>query len=104
MTQPLLELQRARKRLDAFCRLRAVSQGAGSQWRLDAAGNELVLSAADAGGGPVLRLRFEGGRWMVSVPAGGQWRPYPPLPEAAGIESIMHELEQAPLHIHWTSM
>jgi hypothetical protein len=48
-----------------------------------------------------LRLHLENGRWLLSVPSAGGWQPYPPRPEAAGIEAVIDELEQAPLHVHW---
>ena len=103
MTTSELEVQRARRYLADFCRRRNTLAGAG-QWRLSEQDDALVVDELESPGGrrsPVLRLRFERGRWFLEVPAAGGWRPYPPRPEAPGIEVVVNELEQAPLHVHW---
>jgi hypothetical protein len=107
MNLSLLELQRARKRLEAFCRQRNWSGKAGSEWHLSQHDSEFLISEYSAGNAkhaaiPLLRLCFDKGRWLLSVSsADGRWRAYPPRPEVNSIESVIEELEQAPLHVHW---
>jgi hypothetical protein len=103
VTTSELEVQRARRCLADFCRRRNTLPGVG-RWRLNERDDGLVvdeLESPDGRRSPVLRLRFEGGRWFLDVPAAGGWRPYPPRPEASSIEVVVNELEQAPLHVHW---
>lgn len=107
MNPSLLELRRARKRLEAFCRKRSSSGRAGPTWWLSQNDSAFVISEHTPGRAehevvPVLRLCFDDGRWLLSVPAAaGRWRAYPPRPEAETIDSVIDELEQAPLHVHW---
>lgn len=99
-----LELQRARKQLEAFCRQRNRSGMVGSEWCLSQHGSEFLISEYGARhkAAPVLRLRFDDGRWFLSVPlAGDRWQAYAPRPEACSIDAVIKELEQAPLHVHW---
>ncbi|MCG6866561.1 MAG: DUF3024 domain-containing protein [Thiogranum sp.] len=104
MTTSVLELQRARNQLATFCRRRnRLSRGV-REWRVSEDGGEFVIAEVDtrnAHSSPLLRLHFENGRWLLAVPAAGGWQPYPPRPEVAGIEAVIDELEQAPLHVHW---
>ena len=104
MTTLVLELQRARNQLVTFCRQRnALSRGV-REWRVSEDSGGFVVTEVDtrnAHSSPVLRLHLENGRWLLSVPSAGGWQPYPPRPEAAGIEAVIDELEQAPLHVHW---
>jgi hypothetical protein len=102
MTIAVLELQRARKHLEAFCRRRNALSNSGSQWRLNHNSGGFVLIRGDAGAASAaVKLQFAAGRWLLSVPAAGGWQPYPPRPEAEDIKSVIDELEQAPLHVHW---
>jgi hypothetical protein len=97
-----LELQRARRHLEDFCRRRNALSNSGSEWCLSQAGGGFLLSQACGDTvTDVLRLQFTAGRWLLSMPAAGGWRPYPPRPEVEDIESVVAELEQAPLHVHW---
>jgi hypothetical protein len=100
MSHTVLELQRARRELERFCRRRNALRGGGTRWRLQRTGEDWFIQGPP-GGGPLLRLRFAQGCWLVFVPAGEGWRPYPPLPEATGVAAVIGELEQAPLHVHW---
>ena len=107
MNPSLLELRRARKRLEAFCRERNYSGRAGPTWCLSQNDTAFVISERTPGCAeheavPVLRLCFDDGRWFLSVPtAAGRWRAYPPRPEADSIDVVIEDLEQAPLHVHW---
>lgn len=99
-----LDWQRARNCLAACCHRRnALARGVG-EWRVREDREGFVISEHDVARRrqqPVLKLRFEHGRWLLSVPVAGGWSPYPPCPEAAAIETVVGELEQAPLHVHW---
>ena len=103
----LLELQRARKCLENFCRQRNGSGRLGPQWCLSQDGSEFTISEYSAGNAkhmvtPLLQLCFEGGRWLLFVSsADGRWQAYAPRPEVNSIESVIEELGQAPLHVHW---
>lgn len=101
MPHAVLELQRARRELERFCHRRNASTGGDVAWRLVRAGNDWFIHGPLGGGGPLLRLRFADDRWLVFVPAGEAWRPYPPLPEATAVTAVIDELEQEPLHVHW---
>lgn len=104
MTTPVLELQRARKQLATFCRQRNTLSRGVREWCVSEECGGFVIAEVDtrnAHSSPVLRLHFENGRWLLSVPSAGGWQPYSPRPEAAGIEAVIDEIEQAPLHVHW---
>jgi hypothetical protein len=103
MNLSFLELQRARKRLESFCQQRNGSGSVGPKWCLSQNQSELLIGESTAGGTQILlRLCWVDGRWYLSVPSpDGGWRVYPPKPVAADIESVVAELEQAPLHVHW---
>jgi len=101
MTLSELELQRARKQLETCCRQRNAQGNDAARWCLSEAGGAFEIREC-AGDSAVLRLCFQDGRWLLFVPAAeGGWRSYPPRPEAATIDAVINELEQAPLHIHW---
>jgi hypothetical protein len=99
-----LEVERARRALEAFCVRRNRVQNSGLACRRD--GNDLVVlerSGAAAGGvRELVRLSYREGAWRVYWPRGnGVWEPYAPLPLSEKIERVVDELEQAPLHVHW---
>jgi hypothetical protein len=97
----VLEVQRARKQLEAFCRRRSARVGEADRWCVLEEDGVLTIREG-VGGGAVLRLSFSERRWHLFIPAGGGgWRPYPPRPEAETIDIVIGELDQAPLHIHW---
>ena len=111
MTVSVLELQRARKVLDAFCaRRNALLSGSAARLRCSQEGDRLLIGeTAQPGitndGGrfrALVQLSYEDGRWQLFWPLqGGAWRPYPHLPQVDTIEAVVEELEQAPLHVHW---
>jgi hypothetical protein len=102
MTIAVLEIQRARKYLAAFCREQNSLSNSRPKWRLNHDSGGFLLSQTGEGGvTDILRLHLASGRWLLLVPAAGGWRPYPPRPEAEHIEAIIDELEQAPLYLHW---
>ena len=101
----LLEVQRARKALRAFCARR-------NQARLVCTGEGNVvevreIGAVDRQGRPaavhaLLRLCFERGVWRIYWWRDTRgWEPYPHLPETDSVTRVIDELEQAPLHVHW---
>ena len=100
MSVALLELQRARKALERFCadynRLTAPAHRLAMTLRDD----ELWLNARD--GTPLVRLCHREGGWQLFWPrADGGWERYPHLMRPQGIDEVVHELQQAPLHVHW---
>lgn len=51
---------------------------------------------------PLVKLDYRDNRWFLFWPQeGGGWQPWPHLPEAASVQAVIDELEQAPLHVHW---
>jgi len=101
MNLSVLELQRARKHLETCCHRRNAQRSDVARWCLGEEGGAFEIREC-AGDTVVVRLCFQDGRWLLLVPAAeGGWRPYPPRPEAATIDAVIDELEQAPLHIHW---
>jgi len=104
MNSSILELHRARKRLETFCHQRNWSSRDASKWCLSQHDTEIMISTytAEHGTTPVLRLCFEAGHWLLSMPAAnGRWQAYSPRPQVDSIEALIEELEQAPLHVHW---
>lgn len=111
MSIDVLELQRARKVLQAFCARRNQSRSV-SQARLvcRAEGDVIELletDGLDRQGRPadtcaLLRLCYERGVWRIYWWRDTcAWEAYPRLPEADSIGRVIDELEQAPLHVHW---
>ena len=111
MVVSVLELQRARKVLEEFCsRRNAMLSGHATQLRCCPQGDRLLIGETDqieqthGSGGfrALLQLSYEAGRWYLFWPQeGGDWRPYPPLPQVDSIQAVIEELEQRPLHVHW---
>lgn len=97
-----LEWQRARKRLEDWLRRRNAGLESGPHWCLCVADDDFLVQECPDGA-RLLRLSCNAqGRWRLYVPlAGGGWSPYPGRPEAASIDAVIEELEQAPLHVHW---
>ena len=94
-----IELQRARRRLETFCTERNRALRSGPRWRVSEVNNQFDIYRAAA---PVVRLYYDEGGWHVLVPrADGGWMDYPPRPRLAGIDAVIGELDQAPLHVHW---
>jgi hypothetical protein len=106
ITTTRLEVWRAGKMLRAWCAGR--NRGAGtSADRLVCVSrdNELHLMR-DSRGGPeasaLLRLVYDRGDWLLLLPCrDGQWQPYPHLARTQSIDTVIDELDRAPLHVHW---
>ena len=111
MTVSVLELERARKVLDAFCaRRNALLSGSAAPLRCSQQGDRLLIGETaqlekknDTGQFRALvQLSYEDGRWHLFWPLqGGAWRPYPHRPQVDTLQAVVEELEQAPLHVHW---
>ena len=97
MSVSVLELQRARKQLDAFCAQR--NSPGGSELTCRSEDDSLLLQH---NGQPVVRLQLDGMQWRIFwCRDDGQWAPWPHLPVCDDIQRVIEELEQAPLHVHW---
>ena len=107
----VLEVQRARKALQAFCARRNQSRSA-SQARLVCKAEGSVIEVLETGGVEpqgrpagayaLLRLCYERGVWRIYWWRDTcAWEPYPHLPETDSVSRVIDELEQAPLHVHW---
>ena len=97
MSISLLALQRARKQLDAFCLQRSQP---GSELCCQAEDGSLILLYR---GQAVVRLQLDGNQWRVFWRRDDrQWVPWPHLPVCDDIRQVIEELEQAPLHVHWS--
>lgn len=111
MAVALMEVQRARRAIDAFCEKR--NQGmrkSAKSLRCQQDGDYLLLVETCAPGelpgneaiNPLVRLKYQDRHWLLFCPDGsGNWAPYPLLPCADSIAIVLDELEQAPLHVHW---
>jgi hypothetical protein len=107
----VLEVQRARKVLQAFCARRNQSRSASQAHLLCSAEGSVIemleIGGVDrqgrsADGYALLRLCYERGLWRIYWRRGtGAWEPYPHLPETDSVSRVIDELEQAPLHVHW---
>ena len=110
MSVSLLELKRARKLLESFCEQRSVSSGSNPQLSCQQEGDSFVIGEAagpDRLSGaecfrPLVKLDYRNDRWFLFWSReGGGWQPWPHLSEAASVQAVIDELEQAPLHVHW---
>jgi hypothetical protein len=111
VSSDVLEVQRARKALQAFCARRNSSRG-DSQARLVCRAEANVVEILESEGigqpdGPagaraLLRFSYDRGVWRIYWWCDrGAWEPYPHLSEADSVLRVIDELEQAPLHVHW---
>jgi len=97
MSVSILALQRARKQLDVFCMER---NGPGSELLCRVEGNSLILQH---NGQSLVRLQLDATQWRVFWRReDGQWEPWPHLPVCNELQHVIEELEQAPLHVHWS--
>ena len=107
----MLEVQRARKVLQAFCARRNQSRSASQAHLVCRAQGSVIemleTDGLDRPGRPadtyaLLRLFYERGVWRIYWWRDTcAWEPYPHLPEADSVNRVIDELEQAPLHVHW---
>ncbi len=107
----VLEVQRARKAIQAFCARRNSLQSA-AQARLVCRWEADAVEILEAGGPgqqhgagsvrPLLRFSYDDGIWKLYWRRGnGGWEPYPHLSDTDSVYRVIEELEQAPLHVHW---
>jgi hypothetical protein len=96
----VLEQQRLRNRLAAWCRERNALANLSPHWCVDEQGGAFLVSVCGSGE-RVLRIVFDEGRWSLFMPASAGWLPYPARASVATVDELIDELEQAPLHIHW---
>ena len=98
-----LELRRAYRLLQEFCAGRG-------DLRCRCAADAVELLESGAAGSrastrtarPLLRIVHDKGVWRLYWRRdNGSWELYPQLPQADSILSVVAELEQAPLHVHW---
>ena len=99
-----LELQRARKLLTAFCDNRNPGRSR-HQGQLECVLEEndlLIVQVLSDIRRPLVKCQYSEPVWNLFLSGGSQeWQVYPHLPEAASVQEIIRELEQAPLHVHW---
>jgi hypothetical protein len=110
MTVGSMEMQRARRALQAFCDQRNRLAVAESPLICVQESDALLIARRSAEGGAdnplrtraLVRLCHAGDRWRVFVPdRDGRWQPYPHLQETDDVQRIIAELDQAPLQVHW---
>lgn len=98
----VLEMQRARKMLEALCtRRNSFAAHPDRKLRCCQESGELFIGDSDPFRS-IVKLRHEAGGWRVFVRMeSGGWNVYPHLPYADDLQAVIDELEQAPLHVHW---
>jgi len=111
MSVSSLELQRARKAMEAFCtRRNSLATGLRMQLHCEQDRGHIVVmeiaGSGQAGAGavprPLLRITHSEGGWLLFWARNdGSWEPYPHLQWSDSIRGVIDELEQAPLHVHW---
>ena len=110
MSVSLLQFQRARKLLESFCERRNASPGSNTQLSCQQKGDSLLIGevvgpdqCSDAERfRPLVKLDYRNDRWLLFwLQEGGGWQPWPHLTEADSVQTVIEELEQAPLHVHW---
>ena len=98
MSISLLALQRARKQLALFCAQRSAPGGAVLDCHVE---DDSLILRQD--GQARIRLQADGTRWRIFwCGDDAQWRAWPHLPVCDDIGRVIDELEQAPLHVHWS--
>jgi len=110
MSASLLEFQRARKLLESFCERRNASSGSNTQLSCQEEGDSLLIGEVTGSDKrsdaerfrPLVKLDHRNDRWFLFWPQQSRgWRPWPHLSESASVQTVIDELEQAPLHVHW---
>ncbi len=110
MVVSLLEIKRARKLLESFCERRSASSGSNAQLSCQQEGDSLLIAEVtrpDKPSGvehfrPLVKLDYRNSRWFLFWSReGGGWQPWPHLSEATSVQTVIDELERAPLHVHW---
>ena len=111
MSTTILEVQRARQALHAFCERHNRARSA-SQAQLVCRAEANVIEMLETGGADphgrqadayaLLRLSYDRGVWRIYWWRDKcAWEPYPHLSETGSVDRVIDELEQAPLHVHW---
>jgi len=91
-----LDLQRAKKQLEAFC----VERSSPDNTLSCLSDNESLLLKRNAQ--VLVRVQRDGTQWRIFWRRNkGQWVPWPHLPVCDDIQQVIEQLDQAPLHIHW---
>lgn len=103
MVVSLLELKRAQKQLSGFCERRNALTSDTNAWlQCEREGTALTIVQCGIGARALVRLVYQGQGWDLFWPReDGTWDRYPHLEHAADIHTVIEELEQAPLHVHW---
>ncbi len=110
MNLKLLEMERARKQLRAYCDQRNRGIRYSSRWSVQETDQCFLIARSgrfDSRGRALpeqvmLKLCYREAMWQLFLPqARGGWLPYPPKPEVEHLDQVIEELDQAPLHVHW---
>jgi hypothetical protein len=107
LSQPYneIEFRRAHNALEDYCQ-RHNQHRSGMPLAIECCAPCLLLAEFDRRSNitqPQLKCCLMEEGWFVYVPyRDGGWIAYPNLPQATGYESIISELERAPLHVHWS--
>ncbi len=92
-----LALRRAKKQLDTFCLQQST---AGNELACLSDSDSLVLQCNRQ---VLVRIKLDGAQWHVFwLREDGQWTSWPHLPVCDDIQQVIEQLEQAPLHVHWS--
>ena len=110
MSVSLLELKRARKLQESFCEQRSATSGSNVQLSCQQEGDSLLIAevtrpdqcSGDERLRPLVKLEFRNNKWFLFWSRkGGGWQTWPYLSEAESVQTVIDELERAPLHVHW---
>ncbi|VAW77665.1 hypothetical protein MNBD_GAMMA15-1461 [hydrothermal vent metagenome] len=92
-----LALQRAKRQLESFCVERSCP---GDTLTCLLENDSLLLANNEQA---LVRLQLDGARWRIFWRRDkGQWEPWPHLPVCDDMQQVIEQLDQAPLHVHWS--